>query len=99
MSNKLLKRFRFIAVLEGISYLLFGVTMPLKYIYDLPGPNYYVGMIHGGLFLLYCAIGLTCAIRYKWSFGFSALVFLASLIPFGTFYLEANYLKPEKYSL
>ncbi len=91
----LLRIFRYIAIVEGISYLLFGVTMPLKYMYEIVEPNYYVGMAHGMLFLLYCALGLSCAVRYKWKFGFSVMVFLASLVPFGTFYLEAKYLREE----
>ena len=89
----LLRVFRYIAILEGISYLLFGVTMPLKYVYEIVEPNYYIGMAHGMLFLLYCALGLSSAVQYKWKFGFSVMVFLAALLPFGTFYLEAKYLK------
>jgi integral membrane protein len=93
---KLLKAFRYIAILEGISYLLFGLTMPLKYVYEILTPNYFVGMAHGILFMLYCGVGLSCAIHYKWKFGFSVMVFLASLVPFGTFYLEAKYLKDKE---
>ena len=90
----LLKTFRYIAILEGISFLLlFGITMPLKHFYTMPEPNYYIGMAHGLLFLLYCAVGLSSAIQYQWKIGFSVMVFLASLVPFGTFYLEAKYLK------
>jgi len=89
----LLKIFRSIAILEGVSYLLFGITIPLKYGYDIMKPNYYVGMGHGLLFTLYCVLGLSCAIYYKWKIGFSIMVFVASLVPFGTFYLDARYLK------
>lgn len=91
----LLRIFRYIALLEGISFLLFGVTVPLKYLYEMPEPNFYVGMAHGMLFISYCALGLSCAIQYKWKFGFSVIVFLASLVPFGTFYLEAKHLKKQ----
>ena len=91
----ILKVFRFLAILEGISYLLFGVTMPLKYMYEILEPNFYVGMAHGVLFMLYCVLGLASAINYKWSFGFSVMVFVASLVPFGTFYLDAKYLKQK----
>ncbi len=91
----LLRVFRYIAILEGVSYLLFAVSMPLKYVYEIGQPNYYVGMAHGMLFLSYCALGLSNAIHYKWKFGFSVIVFLASLVPFGTFYLEAKYFKEE----
>lgn len=44
---------RLCALLEGISYLLFALTMPLKYMYDIKTPNKIVGMIHGGLFIAY----------------------------------------------
>lgn len=89
----LFELFRKIALLEGVSYLLFGFTMPLKYVYGILEPNYYVGMAHGLLFLVYCGLGLSCAIKFRWSFLFSAGVFVASLIPFGTFYLDAKHLK------
>ncbi|MCF8277793.1 MAG: DUF3817 domain-containing protein [Flavobacteriales bacterium] len=89
----LLSAFRILAILEGISYLLFGITMPLKYVYQILEPNYYVGMAHGFLFMSYCVLGLSAAIHYKWKFGFSFMVFAASLVPFGTFYLDAKYLK------
>jgi integral membrane protein len=90
---QLLQIFRYVAILEGISYLLFGITMPLKYVYSILEPNYYVGMAHGVLFMVYCLVGLASAIRYKWTFLFSFMVFAASLVPFGTFYLEAKYLR------
>ena len=90
---RLFKRFRQIAILEGVSYLLFALTMPLKYGYEIMEPNYYVGMAHGLLFLLYCGFGLATAIKLKWSFGFSFMVFLASLIPLGTFFMEAQHFK------
>ncbi|MFT4682141.1 MAG: integral membrane protein [Flavobacteriales bacterium] len=89
----LLKALRFLAILEGVSYLLFGITMPLKYMYEIKEPNMYVGMAHGVLFMVYCLLGLACAIKYKWSVGFSVMVLLASLVPFGTFYLDVKYLK------
>ena len=94
MNNRTtLEYFSIIAILEGISYLLFAVTMPLKYVYEITAPNYVVGMIHGLLFILYLLVGLACWFRYKWKFSFVLLAVLASLLPFGTFYLEAKYLK------
>jgi integral membrane protein len=44
---------RLSAILEGISYLLFAITMPLKYMYEIAYPNKIVGMIHGFLFIAY----------------------------------------------
>ena len=88
-----LGRFRIVALLEGISYLLFAITMPLKYVYEITEPNFFVGLIHGLLFMVYCYLGLYNAILHKWKFGFSTMVFVASLLPFGTFYMEAKYFK------
>lgn len=83
-----LNRFRVIAFLEGCSFLLIGFTMILKYKYEMPGPNYVVGMVHGLLFILYTFMLLQVAYLYKWSFLKLSLGFIASLIPFGTFYAD-----------
>lgn len=80
-----LGRFRLVAMLEGISYLLFGLTVPLKYWYSMPEPNFYVGMAHGLLFLLYCFLLIMAAVEHRWSFLKMVLAFVASLLPFGTF--------------
>ena len=90
-----LGKFRLIAILEGISYLLLlGIAMPLKY---LAGNMYvikYMGWAHGVLFILYCIFLLIVWKQYQWKFGKVVLAFIASLLPFGTFILE-NKLKNE----
>lgn len=91
-----LGRLRLLAILEGISYLLFAVTMPLKYVYDITQPNYYVGMAHGILFIGYIAFSLQCIYLFKWNFGKSLLVLAASLIPFGTFVADKKIFAKEK---
>ena len=91
-----LNQFRLVAFMEGVSFLLFAITMPLKYGFGITGPNFVVGLIHGLLFMLYIVLGLRSAFFYEWKFGFSILVFLASLLPSGTFYLDARYLKHQK---
>ena len=87
-SRSLGRALRLVAILEGISYLLFAITMPLKYGYDITAPNYYVGMAHGMLFLLYLLVVAVAARRFRWSLMDTGLSFLASLIPFGTFYMD-----------
>lgn len=54
----------------------------------MPGPNYIVGMVHGLLFILYCFLLLQVAYVYKWSFLKLSMGFIASLVPFGTFYAD-----------
>ena len=82
---------RLAGLLEGISYLtLFGVTMPLKYLADMDRPNYYVGMAHGLLFVLYCVLVVLVSRRKKWSAMTTGLALLASVLPFGTFVADAK---------
>ena len=91
-----LKMFRIVALLEGISFLaLILVAMPLKYIYHMPLPNKIMGMIHGVLFIAFVFYLMQARSERKWPAGKTALAFLASLLPFGTFVLDARVLKKE----
>jgi integral membrane protein len=91
--HKNLKRFRTIGILEGISYLLlFGVTMPLKYLADMPLPNYIVGMAHGFLFVAYVFGVLVVRNQFKTGLRTNLILLLASFLPFGTFYTDKKYL-------
>ncbi|WP_190808320.1 DUF3817 domain-containing protein [Flagellimonas sp. S3867] len=90
----MLKLFRSTAILEGISYLLlFGFTMPLKYWADILEPNKVVGYIHGGLFIAYVLLALIFCWQRKWGIKRFIILFVASLLPFGTFYVDKKYLK------
>ena len=85
----MLKLFRTTAILEGISYLaLFAFTMPLKYWAELGEPNKWVGYAHGVLFILYMILLVALALEKKWRLKKIILLFLASLLPFGTFYAD-----------
>lgn len=86
----------YLAILEGISYLLFAVSMPLKYVYHLSEPNYIVGMIHGLLFIGYCLFVLIVARAYQWQFGKTMLCLAASLLPIATFIVDSKILRKEK---
>jgi integral membrane protein len=87
---------RVLALIEGISYLLFALTMPLKYVYDMPTPNKIVGMAHGFLFITYCIMVFVVNQERKWGFITNFWAYLASLIPFGTFVVDAKILKKEQ---
>ena len=88
-----IKQFRIFARIEGVSYISFAITMPLKYLYEIGEPNYVVGMLHGLVFILYCLWLLVLTLRKSWSWPKGILFFIASLIPFGTFYIDRKYLK------
>ena len=92
MVKKLLKtalgRLRIIAFIEGCSYLLLGLTMILKYKFSMPQPNYIVGLAHGILFVIYLFLLLQVSFLHRWNIYKIFMAFLASLIPFGTFYAD-----------
>lgn len=89
MNFKSLNRFCFVALLEGISYLvLLGIAMPLKYFMDMPDAVKYTGWVHGLLFVAYIFLLINVAIQNNWKFGRIALVFLAALLPFAPFLVE-----------
>tara|TARA_R110002049_G_scaffold150790_3_gene314031 strand:- start:167 stop:463 length:297 start_codon:yes stop_codon:yes gene_type:complete len=89
----MLKTFRITAILEGISYLLlFGVGMPLKYLADIKEPNIYIGNAHGILFIAYAILAFVVCRQQKWDLKRYAILFIASLLPFGTFYIDQKYL-------
>ncbi|MEM7552100.1 MAG: DUF3817 domain-containing protein [Bacteroidota bacterium] len=92
-------RLRLLAIIEGISYLLLGVTIPLKYMLGVTTPNYIVGMAHGWLFILYIFFSFQCIIRFQWSLKRSFWILIASLIPFGTFVADYKILKPFENTL
>lgn len=86
---RLLQQFSWIAILEGISYLiLLGIAMPLKYIFDLPLYVRAVGSIHGGLTIAFVIWLILCHEKYNWKLKFSIKGFLLSLIPFGAFIFD-----------
>jgi integral membrane protein len=92
MVNQLLKtalgRLRIIAFLEGCSYLLLGFTMILKYKFAMPQPNYVVGLAHGILFVLYIVLLIQVSFLHRWNIFKMFMAFIASLVPFGTFYAD-----------
>lgn len=94
MLKSSLGRLRVIGFIEGVSFLvLLAITMPLKYMMDMPEPNKVVGMAHGVLFVLYIFLVLQVKIEYNWSWGKAGLALLASIIPFGTFYADKKLMR------
>ncbi|MGK0386555.1 MAG: integral membrane protein [Patiriisocius sp.] len=91
--EKVIKVFKVISSLEAISFLvLLGIAMPLKYVWELPQMVQVVGMAHGVLFLLYIAFAVYVSQLLNWSVKKLFIAVLCSVIPFGPFYVERNYL-------
>ena len=99
MLQNVVGRLRLVGLLEGISYLLLmGVAMPLKYLAGMPMAVKYTGWAHGLLFIAYCYLLFQAMSERSWSLGKSFWLFVASLVPFGTFIADKK-LKPEDMSL
>ena len=89
MTKTPIGRLRIISLLEGISYLLLVfIGMPLKYQMDLPMPNKVLGMGHGILTMIFMAILIMVWNEKKITTDIAIKTFIASLIPFGAFYME-----------
>ena len=87
MLNKNVQRFRLINTIEGYSYLiLLFIAMPLKYILGIAIAVKIAGMLHGVLFVGLVLLMIPAFLEAKWKFKCNVLFFIASLIPFATFY-------------
>lgn len=88
--------FKYLAIAEGYSFLLIlFITMPLKYLAGLGLPNQIIGMAHGFLFLAYVVMAIVIAQQLKWNFKTTLIVIAMSVVPFGTFWMEREYLGNE----
>ena len=82
----MIKILRILGNVEGVSYLLLlFIAMPLKYAYDMPMAVKITGMAHGVLFVAYRMVLALCMKKFSWKLGFGVYLFIATLIPFGTF--------------
>lgn len=91
MLTTALGRFRVIGIIEGISYLvLLGIAMPLKYFLDFPAAVKIAGSLHGLFFVLYILALAHVTFTNRWSVLKVAGAFIASLLPFGNFVLDAR---------
>lgn len=83
--------FRWIANLEGISFLvLLLIAMPLKYIWQQPWLVQQVGMAHGVLFVGYIIAVLAVRKELSWTNKQTLLAMFLSFVPFGTFYVTGR---------
>jgi integral membrane protein len=92
-------RFRVIAFIEGVSFLvLLFIAMPIKYVPALGGdpmPTRIVGSVHGVLFILFALAGFLAMHARKWPKREVLRGFLASVLPGGTFVYDWAFLRGE----
>lgn len=90
MNTHLLKAFRVLSLLEGLSLLtLLFIAMPAKYQFghDFVWP---VGMAHGLLWLAYGVMSLAVSHVRRWPVGIWLLALLCSVVPLGFLWVDAR---------
>lgn len=91
----MLKLFKLVAILEGISYLaLFANMLIIKPTnIDLYKSLLYpIGMGHGVLFIGYVVLAVLLKFQLNWDYKKLGIILVASLLPFATFWVEKKYL-------
>ncbi len=90
----MIKTFRVISFLEGISYLLLlFIAVPIKYFGENETYVKMLGMPHGLLFIGYIILAIMLKYELEWKSKTFWMLLAASVIPFGTFYIDRKYLK------
>ena len=96
MSGYLL-RYRVMAYVDGtLLIVLVCIGVPLKYLADEGTPaqhlgewiTTYLGVAHGGLYMVFLVTAALLARRAGWSLGFSAVTLLLGTVPILSFYAE-----------
>ena len=96
-STKTYSWFRKIAFAEGVSFLvLLLIAMPLKYAVGIPIAVTIVGGLHGLLFVAFLVMAWEVKSEYKRDWGWLFRSFIASIVPFGTFWMDHTHWKREE---
>ena len=84
--------FRKVALAEGVSFLiLLLIAMPLKYIANIPVAVTVAGGLHGVLFVAFIILAWEVKSDFKKDWKWLGRALLASIIPFGTFYMDRQW--------
>ena len=84
--------FRIVSFLEGLSLILLLIAAIYKRTHQDDTFVKLLGMPHGVLFIGYVILALLLASDMKWKGKTLGIILVASLIPFGTFYVDRKYL-------
>ena len=91
-----IRNLRWVGIAEGISFLvLLLIAMPIKYMLGIPEVVKYVGWAHGVLFIAYIFAVFAAIRAMQWNLFWVLVALAASLIPFGTFWLDKQLKKRQ----
>ena len=82
------KRFRFIAVLEAITWLALLIAMFFKWVLGHTEAVAVPGMVHGIVFVVFVIVSIVTAMSLKWTPKITLLALVSSIPPFGTLVFE-----------
>ena len=89
LKRSVIQRLRVLGTIEGISFLvLMGIAMPLKYGFGHAHATFWPGLVHGVLFLFYCAALAHAKMVLGKPLGWAMKLFIAALLPFGPFVMD-----------
>ena len=92
----MLRFFKIVALMEGVSYLVLFSNMLIVKPTNLELYKsflYPIGMAHGVLFITYIILATMLKYQANWNYKKFGIISIASLIPFGTFYVDKKYLR------
>jgi len=92
----MIRIFKNIAILEGLTYLVLFANMLLIKPTNLllyKTLLYPIGMTHGVLFIGYVILAVLLKKSQNWNYNSLLVVLTASLLPFATFFVEKRYVR------
>lgn len=81
-------RFRFISLVEAVTWGLLLIGMGLKYGFDMESATMVPGMLHGVAFIAFLVLGGLAALQFKWSPKVIVAALVAAIVPFATIAFE-----------
>ena len=88
-ASRLGRSFVGIAIVEAITWTGLLIGMLLEHVLDVTDLGVTVfGPLHGTAFLIYGALTLACAIRFRWSIGLTLVALIAAVPPLTTIPME-----------
>ena len=73
--------------------VLLLIATPIKYLLDNEQYVKALGMPHGVLFILYITLAVFIQKKMNWDKKKLLVIMVASIVPFGTFYIDYKYLQ------
>jgi integral membrane protein len=84
------RRFRVVALVEAVSYLVLLVAVVAKYGFDAPLGVRIMGPVHGIIFLVYAGLAFRVREELRWSAQHTFAVLAAAVIPLGGYLVERS---------